>query len=67
MTTNSRLAKLAESNSVIMKDNIRVESGHGPLPSICPNCHAALDFGKMGDDELVCRSQCGWRFINESN
>jgi hypothetical protein len=60
---SERLARIAESNSTVLLDKVvRVESGHGTLPSICPWCGGKLDFGKIGESELVCRDKCGWEF-----
>lgn len=49
---SSKIAKLAESNHIIIREGIKVDSGHGTLPSLCPECNGALDFNKLG---LICR------------
>lgn len=56
---SSRVVKIQESNSLIVLDGDTI--GNGTLPSICPKCKGILDFGKRGEDELVCRNKCGWK------
>lgn len=60
---SSRVARLAESNEVAMLDRIiKMATGNGTLPSICPQCKSQLDFGKIGQSELICRNSCGWEY-----
>ncbi len=46
---STRLAKIAESSAVIMRDDIIVDSGHGLLPSDCCKCKGPLDFIRIHD------------------
>lgn len=49
---SSKVAKLAESKNVIIREELKVTSGHGTLPAYCPECDGVLDFNKLG---LICR------------
>lgn len=57
---SSKAAKILESNSIFVDDEINT-IGNGKLPSTCPNCNGLLDFGKINEDELICRNKCGWK------
>ena len=59
---SERTAKFLESKSFDIFNEVANELGHGTLPSICPLCNGPLDFGKLGEDELICRNNCGWKF-----
>lgn len=63
---SSRMAKIQESNLVPLLDIITITDGNGDLPSICPQCKGQLDFGRIGEDELVCRNKCGFKFIRDN-
>lgn len=62
---STRLAKIQESSNIALPDNIYNESGHGTLPSTCPLCKGPLDFGARGQDELICRNKCGFRYTSK--
>jgi len=59
---SERVSKILESETFRVSEDVRNDLGYGTLPSICPSCKAPLDFGRIGQDELICRKQCGWRF-----
>jgi hypothetical protein len=48
-------------------EKIIFKSGHGILPGSCPNCQGILDFGRLDEDELICRNKCGWKFTKDNN
>lgn len=59
---SEKIARILESKHVIIADNIKLDSGYGKLPSICPICKGPLDFGPVGGPELVCRKKCGYEY-----
>jgi NAD-dependent SIR2 family protein deacetylase len=62
---SSRIAKLAESSNLNMRDDIYITESHGTLPSRCTQneCNGFLDFVRVHDTiksktVLKCR-ECG--------
>lgn len=50
-------AKLYEHATITFE--VKLESGHGTLPSICDNCKGALDFVRVDNKTVLKCRDCG--------
>lgn len=56
---STRLAKIAESRNVDMRDDIELDSAKGLLPAYCDRCTGFLDFVRVNNKTVLKCRECG--------